>query len=1037
MKKILLTTCAVVLLSLGWAWAQERTVSGRVTDATDGSNLPGVNVTVKGTTRGTVSGADGSYSISIPNEGATLVFTFIGLVTQEIEVGDRSTINVAMQTDVTQLTEIVVTGYGVQDKRTLTSSITKVDGAKLSALTVNSFDQALVGQAAGVQVTVASGLVGEAPRIRIRGTNSITSGADPLIVIDGVPMISGNQSGVAPSNPLGDINPADIQSFEILKDGAATAIYGSRAANGVILITTKTGRSGQPRVSYEMQFGTNNVARKFDVLNADEFIRISNEKFAASGLMAPQALPGPGNVDTDWQDVIFRTGKIQTHNLNISGGSEQFTYYFSAGWTKQEGAVVNNEFERYTMRANIDYNGVKWLAAGLKVALSRQVNNGLNTGTNSLSGNVTNALASFPNVPVYDDTHPTGYNITADNRALGRGNNLQDIASSYTNIQYVLDKNKQEADNYRILPNGYLQVNVIDGLNVRTQLGADISDNEDFLTWDPIHGDGGGSTQGIVYRGNRRVFRWNWQNTINFKKTFAEVHNVGITIGNEFQKTTLREFFGQGTTFSDPVFLQYDLISGTYATQESGGDFTEDGFESNFGRVNYDYKGKYLLSASFRRDAISKIPTANRVGTFPGFSAGWVVTEEPFFNLAVLSELKIRGSYAEVGNTALGNFSYVGTYGPELYGTQTAIRFSQVGNSSLRWETSKKIDFGIDFGLFNGRVSGSVDYFKNDVSDLILNAPTPFTAGIPGNQIAKNVGTLVNSGIEVMVSTDNLSSADLKWTTDITFTSQKNEITALNNDEDIIFTYTINRVGESMSSIYGYEYAGVNPANGNPLYVKGDGTLVQGNVDTQSYFLYNPEDPADVSQATTALSATSDRKILGQTMPKWFGGINNRLSYKGFDFELFLTYSGGNKIMNVTRQANMDMVFKNNISEILNRWTPENPNTDVPRLYYNRGNFLNLTSSAVSRFVEDGDFLRIQNISLGYNLPKATLSSFANGALNNVRVYAQVRNAFVFTKYKGADPELNFSNTTNSQFGVDNNTNPLLRTFTFGLNVGF
>lgn len=1044
MRKIL-QTCFMLFLALAYGrmHAQERTVTGTVTSKEDGSELPGVNVVIKGSTNGTVTDGQGNFSVSVPGPTTVLTFSFIGLKTQEVEVGDKSRIIVQMEQDATQLTEVVVVGYGQQDRRTLTSAISSVSGDEINRVPVASFDQALNGKASGVQVSIGSGLLGQAPRIRIRGTNSITSGANPLIVIDGVPMQDGNASAVAESNALGDINPNDIESYQVLKDGAATAIYGSRAANGVILITTKSGKSGKVNINYDFQAGVNSTAKRLEVLNADEFIAISNEKFATSGLFTPQALPGPDNVNTDWQDVIFRSGFYQNHNLNISGGSEQVSYYFSGGYMSQEGAVVNNSLDRYSMRANIDYNGVEWMSAGLKLSVTRQVNNGLNTGTNSLSGNVANALGAFPNVPVYDSSHPLGYTITDDNRALGRGNNLQDIASGYTNIKYVLDHNKQEADNYRVITNAYLQANITEGLNLRTQLGVDILDSEDFLSWDPFHGDGGGSSKGILYRGATRNLRWNWQNTLNFKRTIAEDHNIGITLGNEYQKTTYRSFYGQGTTFSDPSFLKYDLITGTFTTQEAGGDYEEAGFDSYFGRVNYDYKGKYLLSFSLRNDAISSLPKDNRKGTFFGGSIGWDIARESFFAVPSVSQLKVRASLAQVGNVDIGNYPYVGTYSPQLYGSQSGLAFSNVGNPSLKWETSDKLDVGLDIGLLNDRIFINVDYYENKISDMILDAPTPPTAGLPGNSISKNIGSMTNKGVEVTITTNNLKEGELTWNTALTLTANKNKIKTLVNDQDITFDYNVNRVGYAISSIYGYRYAGVNSANGNPLYnVVRDGAnvIIQGNLDNNQYYIYNPESPGDVSESTTALSAAADKVILGNPAPKVYGGLNNSFAWKGFDFELFLTYSAGNKIMNVTRQTNMDMVFRNNITEILDRWTPAHTDTDVPRLSYNNGNFVNLNGNSTSRFVEDGDFIRVQNISLGYTLPKPILNSFAGGAISNVRIYAQVRNAYVFTKYKGADPELTFTNintaNVNSQAGVDFNTNPLLRTFTFGLSVG-
>ena len=1036
-RNLLLKIVPLLMLITSMAWAQTRTVSGKVTSAEDGAAIPGVNVVQKGTTNGTTTDADGKYSLSVPEGGGILTFSFIGLTTQELEIGQNSIIDVQLTANAAQLSEVVVVGYGTQDRRTLTSAISTVTAEQIALKPIQSFDQALVGNAPGVQVTQTSGLLGQAPRIRIRGTNSITSGANPLYVVDGVPMFDGNNSGVAQTNALADINPMDIQSLEVLKDGSATAIYGSRAANGVILITTKRGKSGKPKIGYDFQVGMNTIAKKYEVLNAADFIRISNEKFATAGVFAPQALPGAHNVDTDWQKIIFRTGLVQTHNLNISGGSEDVSYFFSAGYTKQEGAIVNNSLDRYNMRANIDYKGVKWLNAGMSLALSRQINNNLNTGSNALSGNVTNALVSFPNVSPWDAANPSGYNLSTGNVALGRGNNLQDIASNYTNIKYVLDHNKQQADNFRILSNGYLQANIIEGLNVRTQLGIDIQDTQDFLSWDPIHGDGGGATKGILLRQEGRNFRWNWQNTINYKKVIADAHHIGVTIGDEFQKTTALSFYGQGQTYQDPSFLKTELISGSYATQFSGGGYAENGFKSLFGRLTYDFKSKYLVSFSYRNDAISSLSAATRKGPFKGGSIGWIVTEESFMaNLPVISSLKVRASYAEVGNTNIGNYPYIGTYGPQLYGSQIGQSFANVGNSSLRWEVSKKLDAGFDIGVLDNRITASFDIYKNDISDLILAAPTPPTAGLPGNLINKNIGKMENTGVEISVTSDNLKSGALSWKTTVSFATNKNKITGLVNNQDIIYTYNINRVGQSIGSLYGFDYRGVNPSNGNPLYSTGSGAIIQGNPDNNSYYIYDAANKTDLSNPITALSS-ADLKVLGVTTPKFYGGVTNNLRWKGFDFEFQVTFSGGNYIMNVTRQVNMAQEFRNNIKEILNRWTPENPNTNTPRLSYANSNFINTAGNASSRFVEKGDFARIQNISLGYSVPKNILNSFGKGAITSVRVYAQVRNAYVFTKYKGTDPELNSSNTTNSQFGVDNNGNPLLRTFNFGLSVGF
>ena len=1020
----------------------QRTVSGTVTDE-EGEGLPGVNVLIKGTTNGTQTDLDGNYQLSV-STGEVLVFSYVGFESQEISVGDRTVIDVTLGGAI-ELQEVVVVGYGEVDKRKLISSVASVSGSELAEMPVMSFDQALQGKAAGVQVTTTSGVLGSSPKVRIRGVNSITSGTDPLYVIDGVPIQTGEFSIFVAGqlNGLADLNPNDIESYEILKDGAATAIYGSRASNGVILITTKKGaKSGKPKVDYSFTYGINQTANRFDLLNAEEFILISNEKFASAGL-TPQAFAGPNNEDTDWQDEIYRTGQVMNHNISLSGGSEAVSYYFSAGLSDQEGAIDNNELSRHSTRANIDYVANDWLKTGVRLQVSRQKSNGLNVSSSGLSGNVANATRLFPNVPVFDPEHPTGYNLTADNNALGRGNNLQNIAFNLTNIRYVLDKNIQETINTRFIGTGYLQVDLPYGFSAKSQIGIDNADTRDFQSWDPIHGDG--NPTGLVFRGQYNTIQWNWQNTLSWRKTLADVHNFYLIVGNEYQKTTFDQFTGQGTDFADPFFIQNGLITGSFNTQSSGGFFGQTGFASTFSRLNYDYDNKYLLSVSFRRDGISSLPVETREDNFFGGSLGWNLAQESFFNVSVIDQFKLRGSWAQTGNTSFAGgalFPALGTYAPELYGDATALSFATVGNPDLRWEVTTKTNFGLDFGVLDNRITGSVDYFVGKTEDLILSAPTPPLLGIPGdptaNTINLNVGEMENSGIELALNSTNISANGLVWTTSFNATWQENKVTALSNDNaDILSVFNIVRVGESIGSLYGWESAGVNPANGNPLYNTPDRGVIQGNPDDNSYYLYDPNNPTELTP-TTALGQ-NDKKVIGQTLPKVYGGITNSFSYKGFDLSVSLTYALGHQVFNGSRQNGLTNFFQNNSREILNRWTPANPNTNIPRLSLNNDNFLNLTSSlnagnAETRFMEDADYLRVQNVTIGYTLPSSLLQK---AGIRSSRVFVQAQNLHVFTGYSGLDPELSVSRTSNITSGVDLNTNPLNRTYTVGVNLSF
>ncbi len=1046
MKKFLLL-CSAVVFALSSAWAQERTVSGRVTSTEDRSSLPGVNVVIKGTTTGTVTDADGNYRLNVPAGGGSLVFSFIGLQTEEVPIGDRTTVDVSLALDVTQLSEVVVVGYGTQDRRKVTSAQTTISGANISNLAAPSFDTQLAGRSAGVQVTVGTGIIGQTPTINIRGVNSISSGTFPLVVVDGVPMVTGNQSAVTPTNPLADINPSDIESYDILKDGAATAIYGSRAANGVILITTKRGAKGKGKLNVDLSVttGFSEAVNKFDIMNSEEFILIANEKLTNSGAAAG-AVANPDGTETDWQDIILRRGNFSNYNLGLSGATESTNYYFSMGYQKQQGAVVANDFDRLSFRTNVDHKFNKYLEVGTGLSVNRNNTTGLNTGSNALSGNIASGLRLFPNVSPYDPTNPTGFNLSADGSILGSGPNTRNIDNNYTNAAFVLANNQFEASTDRVLSNVYAKLNIMDGLSFRTQYGLDYTGNLDFQSLDPRHGDGRGSN-GVVFQQFRRVTRWNTQNTLNFNREFGN-HGLDVVGGLEFQQTTVNSIFAQGANFAGVFFIQDNLISGQFVTPTSGGTFAQNGFASTFGRLNYSFSDKYLVGVSLRQDALSNLPEANRNGTFFGGSVGYRLSEEEFFKNSgvknIMNDVKIRGSYAEVGNVEIGFFPYQNQFGAGRYGSQNGASFSQAGNPDLQWETSKKINVGADFGFLDNKINLVFDYFVNDIDGLILNAPTVPSVGIPGNSISKNVGAISNSGLEFTVNASPINKNGFRWDVSANFTSLNNEVKKLATNTlgetlPLVGNYLITREGDSQNSIYGYTYAGVNPANGNPLYVKGNGSIVQRNGNSGVYSYYDAANPTNETVTTlngvTAplnpadVSAGGDRKILGQTLPTWYGGLTNTVSYKGFTFEAFFRFQGGNSVYNQTKQDNLlNQDFNNGGRELLNRWTPENPNTDVPKLWLNRNAQVNQSGEAISRFVEKGDFLRLQNVILSYSVPRTVLDKTGAFKLSSVRVFAQAQNVLTFTKYTGIDPELGV--------GLDNNTSPIFRTITFGVNVG-
>lgn len=1044
MKK-LLQSLFILLFIASSAIAQDRTISGTVTGKEDGLPLPGVSVRIKGATGGTTTGADGRFSLRVTSSASTLEISSVGYVTQSISITGKNSVNVSLVSDAQSLTDVVVIGYGTASKKDVIGSIAKVSGESLQNIPAPSFDRALAGKATGVQVITPSGLLGQAPQVRIRGINSITSGASPLYVVDGIPVISGDVGGFTSVNALADINSNDIESIEVLKDGAATAIYGSRAANGVVLITTKRGKSGV-QFNYDGWTAIANISSRFDLLNADEFVTIANERFT-NAAQTPQAKPTPdgsgGFVDTDWQDAVFQQSVQQSHSVSASGGTDKTKYFMSLGFTDQKGAIVSNSLRKYSFRANLDQKITNFLTFGITSGVTYQKNLGPLAGSNNLSGNIFAATRMLPNVPVYSNTDITGYNISADRRSLGPGANLSPISDNIPNIRFVLDNNVRQSQTIRLIGSTYLEARIFEGLKFKTQLGIDGSYIEDFVYTDPRHGDGF-SSNGSMSQAYSPFFRWNWQNILSYTKSINGEHNIDITLVSELQKQK-SSFFQANVSNLLNVYFNQNITSGTFITPTISGGLTLNGIESYLGRLNYNYKNKYYITGSIRRDALSSLPIGNRVGYFPGIGVQYRIAEEEFFknaeSLSFISDLRLKASFAEVGNTDIGSFPYFGTYGAALYGNQGGIGFNNTGNALLKWESQKKYDVGLDIGLINNRINVGIGYWRQDTKDLILNAPTAPVLGVPGNSISRNVGSMSNKGWEFSVNADVLPEGKVKWNTTLNFSIQSNVVKGLVDGNDIVGDYNLTRVGESIRTLYGYQYAGVNAANGNPLYVKADGSLVQGRISNTTYYKYDPANPNYFFNASQPVSATNpdnrssltsaDKVILGNSLPKWFGGFNNTVTYGNFDLNVFLRFQGGNYIMNRTRQDLLSNNFVNNSTEVLGRWqSPENPGDgQMPRLWAARGSFINLDNNALSRFVEKGDFLRMDNLALGYSLPVSILSK---GSIRKVRVYASAQNLFVITGYKGLDPE---TNTTGS--GVDFNGNPQLRTFTFGLNLGF
>lgn len=774
------------------SWAQ-RNVTGKVTDD-KGAGLSGVSVQVKNTTVGTVTDGTGNFSINVPGNNRVLVISYADMTTVELAVGDQSSVTVSLQPAERSLQEVIVVGYGTQRRREVTSSVSTVKGAAIADKPVQSFDQALAGRATGVQITVPNGVLNAPPVFRIRGTNSISLSSYPLIVIDGVPAPSGDFSGTnAGGNILSSINPNDIESIDIGKDAAATAIYGSRAANGVVFITTKRGRSGKARVGYNGSVGWTKAYGIPQVLNAQQYTDYKNMAAANNQNLNTTNPTGTGYVkfamttdangnpvNTNWADVVYRNGLSHNHNLNVQGGNDNTTYYFSVGYSDQEGMIKKNDFKRMNTLFNIDSRLNRVLTIGGKIAFSNERNLAA-TSSGSLPGEAFSTagigrlvLVNAPNVPVYKNDG--SYNIAA-NGVVGSGANSPAQVGFY-NPQPLFDLNRSNNENNHLIANAFLQLKPLSWLTLRTLYNLDyvLVDNDIFLN--PIHGDGFATT-GSASSSYSKNKRWTWTNTAQADFSLASNHNISALIGSEQDRRTGEGFGLNRQQLSD---LQYVAIQAGFGLNNPAGlGLGENYLLSSFGRVNYDFKKKFFLSANLRQDEYSAF--ADKKELFYGFSAGWDITKEQFWDNAnlnnVFSSFRLRGSYGKVGNfLGIGDFPTFSTLGSGLYGGLPTLGFNQAGNPRLQWETSYKTDVGFSMGLFRNRLTTEFAYYYNDISDLILDVPQAPSTGVP-NRIPDNVGTMYNRGIELSLTGVPVQTRDFNWTSTINFTTNKNEVTSL------------------------------------------------------------------------------------------------------------------------------------------------------------------------------------------------------------------------------------------------------------------
>ncbi len=1014
----------------------DRTIRGKVTDE-KGEPLPGVSILVKGTQRGTTTNPEGAFTIAVPDENATLVFSFVGYVSQEVEAGNANTLDIRLSPDKKALEEVVVVGYGTQSRQLVSTATATVRADKIANLPVSNATQALVGQVAGVNLQQTSGQPGAAPAIRIRGNGSITSGNSPLYVIDGFPTTDGSL--------FNSIPPNDIESIDILKDAASAAIYGSRAGNGVIVITTKKGKSGKPRITFDSFFGIDKLSKKIDLLNGDEYVDMSIESLTNQGLPIPayftdKSLWHP----TDWQDVIFRTAPVHSQQVGVSGGTEKITYNVSLGNFDQQGILKNSYMKRYNLRAGLEAQLNRYLKAGVSTMLTfteerLQEPRGVNTEA-GVGGVIAVALSSPPIIPVWRDNGDY-FVVFQDSEALKAFN------VGLTNPLNKLDANRDFRKTYRQISNGFLELEPVSGLKLRTELNLSLTPSKRDMYVEGFLSKGGTNlgnistpdlTQITASRSNSNNTNLYWSNTASYSFSLNESHNFSALLGYDVavQSYSNTEVIPR-VDADNPIAFNNTIIKNIEgATLKTGrsstGRYTFDGV---FSRVNYDYKGKYIVSASLRRDRSSRFGPGERAGVFSSFSAAWNIMEEQFMpEGGILSQLKARGSYGETGNDQLsGYYPWVSSMVRNNYvfgageNDVMIMTYSPGGftNRELGWEKNRQVNFGIDAGLFNGRIELAVDIYKRN-SNTVLSTPIPIINGKSAATI-RNIGNVQNKGLEITLSTKNLT-GDLKWNTNFNIAFNRNKILSLGPGQTQLPGATAgsvwgnvirNYVGRPMGDLYMFVVEGTfNNENDLSTYAK-NGTQGIGDLRFK-----------DVNGDGNI--TPDDMTLVGNYQPDFTFGFNNTFAFRGFDLRILLDGSYGGEILNVLeRPLSLGRERENNISAALGRWKSE---SDPGSGTFHKVGTRNLGSNIgpSTRYLYSSSFLRVRNLSVGYTLPplfKETIQS--------CRIYIMVQNLHTFTRFTGYNPEGNHTGDNATVNGADEGTYPLARNFSVGINLSF
>ncbi|PIB27162.1 hypothetical protein BFP77_14045 [Maribacter sp. 4U21] len=970
----------------------QRTITGTVADQ-DGTPLPGASIVVKGTTNGTQTDFDGNFSIDVANENATLIISYIGFSTQEIPLEARTTLSIVLNEDSAQLEEVVLVGYGKLSRENLTGAVSSVNSDKIDAFPAASVEQSLAGKLPGVQLSQSSGQPGAGISVRVRGITSISGGNEPLYVIDGVPFFNSDVRGL---NGISSINPNDIESIQVLKDASSTAIYGSRGANGVVLVTTKTGKAGaKPSIVYSTWLSTRRVRKKLNLMNGDEFLDFQRQFFENSGSPLPDEIAQIQNSNTDWQDEVFRNGVATNHNISMSGGNENTQYYVSLNSLNEQGIILNSDFKRLSFRTNLDAKLNNTFSIKTSITGSNSVQNGFseaeNNNTNSfLTSGVGSVLLALPTEPVLDSD--------------GNFSNIfpYDFANQVENpvgyAKQILDKTTVK----RFLGNFTLESKIIEGLNNYTRLGVDYQSirGDSYFPLALVLAPGGRATVT-----NREVLNYVVENYFDYEVDITPDLNMKAVLGGSLQKESGQSIFVQSSGFFSDELTNNAIQAGASIAVPVTNNIDQS-IASAFGRINLIYKDKYLFGASVRSDGASVFSESNKVATFPSLSAGWKISNEGFIGEdSKISNLKLRASWGKSGNPGIQPYQSLplGIIVTTSQGAGTGLSTGlapNLPNRTLTWETTTQTNLGLDFAMFDSRLRMSLDYYIKDTEDALTSVQLPPSGGFA--TIIDNVGAVQNKGIELALGGTLVDKEDFSVSVDFNISKNSNEVIQLKDNQDLVSEFTfaqtadavggvssVARVGEQLGAFLGFKFTGFD-ANGEPEYEDFNN---DGNLDDD------------------------DKVIIGNPIPEILYGFNSTIRYKNLNFN-----------MDWQGVANVDIL---NIGQ----FNLTSPNNEYNRLADIYDFYPNVNQSSLhrisDRYVENGSYLRLRNVKIGYTIP---LSGFI---FENVNFFVSGQNLVTITDYKGFDPDVNSLSGNDIKQGVDLAAYPAATSFTLGLSVKF